>query len=162
MIVFKYPLDTSIDYIKRVVALPGDTVEVRQGELYVNGDDGPRERVPGRVPLQRRLSTAGAAPDEPRLRDVARDAGEQGPRHDPGAVARGGRSPRGGSARRHVFVMGDNRDNSYGLARVGHGQDEPHQGQGADRLVVERQLEDLEPRAWVKAIHWRRFFTVVH
>src|SRR6188472_1433387 len=34
VIVFKYPLDKSIDYIKRVVALPGDTVEVRQGDLF--------------------------------------------------------------------------------------------------------------------------------
>ena len=46
MIVFKYPLDPSTDYIKRVVGLPGDTVEVRRQELFVNGKPMPRERVP--------------------------------------------------------------------------------------------------------------------
>ena len=37
VIVFRYPVDTSIDYIKRVVGVPGDTVEYRNKVLYVNG-----------------------------------------------------------------------------------------------------------------------------
>ena len=36
VIVFRYPVDTSIDYIKRVVGVPGDTVEYRNKVLYVN------------------------------------------------------------------------------------------------------------------------------
>lgn len=37
IIVFKYPENEKIDYIKRVVAVAGDTVEVRNKQLYVNG-----------------------------------------------------------------------------------------------------------------------------
>src|ERR1041385_2982089 len=36
-IVFLYPRDTSKSYIKRLIGLPGDTVEVRYGTVYVNG-----------------------------------------------------------------------------------------------------------------------------
>ena len=37
VVVFWYPLDHSKSFIKRVVGLPGETVEIRQGQLYVNG-----------------------------------------------------------------------------------------------------------------------------
>ena len=37
VVVFWYPRDPSVSFIKRVVALPGDTVELRRGTLYVNG-----------------------------------------------------------------------------------------------------------------------------
>ena len=37
IIVFKYPLDTKLDYIKRCIAIAGQTVEVRNGHVYVDG-----------------------------------------------------------------------------------------------------------------------------
>ncbi|PWB78487.1 MAG: signal peptidase I [Candidatus Methylomirabilota bacterium] len=37
IIVFKYPQDEARDFIKRVIGLPGDTVEVREKQVYVNG-----------------------------------------------------------------------------------------------------------------------------
>jgi signal peptidase I len=37
VVVFWYPRDPSVSFIKRVVGLPDDTVEIRAGQLYVNG-----------------------------------------------------------------------------------------------------------------------------
>ena len=37
VIVFKYPFDTKRDYIKRCIGLPGETIEFKNSQLYVNG-----------------------------------------------------------------------------------------------------------------------------
>lgn len=36
ILVFKYPRDQSRDFIKRVIATPGDTIEIKDGRVYVN------------------------------------------------------------------------------------------------------------------------------
>lgn len=41
--VFRQPKKPTIDYIKRIIGLPGDTVEVREGHLYINGEPTLRE-----------------------------------------------------------------------------------------------------------------------
>ncbi len=45
VIVFRLPKDTSTDYVKRVVGLPGDRIQVKEGELHINGTAVKRERV---------------------------------------------------------------------------------------------------------------------
>ena len=46
VVVFWYPLDHSKSFIKRVVGLPGEAVEIRQGAVYVNGKMVPEPYVP--------------------------------------------------------------------------------------------------------------------
>ncbi len=44
VVIFKHPIDGS-DYIKRVIALPGDTVSVRNGQVILNGSALPKKRI---------------------------------------------------------------------------------------------------------------------
>lgn len=45
IIIFRSPRDPSRDFVKRVVGVPGDTVEIRQGRLLVNGVERPEPYV---------------------------------------------------------------------------------------------------------------------
>lgn len=47
--VFKAPPGNKVDYIKRVIGLPGDSVEVRDGVLWLNGKPVPKEKMPDLV-----------------------------------------------------------------------------------------------------------------
>ncbi len=43
--VFKYPRDNKTDYIKRVIGLPGDTIQIKNGQVFVNEEGLEREKV---------------------------------------------------------------------------------------------------------------------
>lgn len=45
IIVFKLPKDNSTNYIKRLVGLPGDTIQVKHGVLYINGEEVKRKKI---------------------------------------------------------------------------------------------------------------------
>lgn len=73
ILVFRYPRDPSRDFIKRVIAVPGDTIEIRDGRVYVNA----------------------ALLNEPYILSKTR-----------------GNYPLATVPDGHIFVMGDNRNNS--------------------------------------------------
>ena len=73
VVIFRYPADPSKNYVKRVVGLPGDWIEIRGGQLFLNGSQQPE---PYKL---------NAAHGDYEPREVKRD---------------------------HLFVLGDNRDQS--------------------------------------------------
>ena len=44
IVIFKHPVD-GVDYIKRVIGLPGDMIAMRQGQVILNGEPIPKERI---------------------------------------------------------------------------------------------------------------------
>ena len=70
IVVFKYPDDTSRNYIKRVVALPGERIRVRDGDVYIDGHIA-RKPWPVQQALWRIRTHSGKAaywqPDDPRF-----------------------------------------------------------------------------------------------
>ena len=84
IVVFRYPVDPSKDFIKRVIGIPGDVIEIRDKKLYVNG--------------KRVTHDHGVYTDSRILGENVRPRDNFGPITVPP---------------HSLFVMGDNRDESY-------------------------------------------------
>lgn len=153
VIVFAYPRDPSLNYVKRVVGLGGDTVEMRDGEVRVNG------RVLSEPYVQRvDANHDGADPEFLWQRDHLLTNSSDERRHyrptrdtwGPLLVPEG-----------KYFVLGDNRDNSSDSRYWGFVDATAIRGRP---MVVyfsyDRETHDALP--WLTDIRWSRLGSIIH
>ncbi len=134
VVVFKGPKTDGLDYIKRVIGLPGDVIQMRAGVLELNGKAVPKERLPDFIlPVTQGMRDAAALENgryvcwRPEFEEAAPDGGTQCRYRLYKETLPGGRSyeildmfdaSRGDDTEAfvvpedHVFFMGDNRDQS--------------------------------------------------
>ncbi|MCF8468472.1 MAG: signal peptidase I [Sneathiella sp.] len=156
--VFKKPIGEPVDYIKRIMGLPGDKLQMINGVLYINGKAVKRERVEDYVDRDRYGNTRRIAQYRETL-DSGRtyltlDETVQGIMDNTDVYT----VPEG-----HVFAMGDNRDNSTDSRFLTHVGYVPVENLVGRAEVLFMSLDGSA--AWYEiwkypmAIRWNRIFT---
>ena len=157
VVVFKLPTDNETDYIKRVIGLPGDRIQMIGGVLHINGQAVKRERVPDFVETEADGSTMRVT----RYRETL----PNGVSYDTLDLVENGIAdntqeyvvPPG-----HYFMMGDNRDNSTDsrfLSRVGYVPFENLVGRANIIFFSVREgAHAYEVWRWPWTIRWNRLF----
>lgn len=159
VIVFKLPSDTSTDYIKRIIGMPGDTVQMREGELYINREKVKRRSMGIRHIDVDRRTVAMMEYKETLPNGVVHTIYEESNYDDldntPEYVV-----PEG-----HYFVMGDNRDNSQDsrvLGLVGYVPEENIVGRASFLFFSTNGYASLfEVWKWPQTVRYTRLFRSV-
>jgi signal peptidase I len=160
VVVFKLPTDNSTDYIKRVIGLPGDRIQMLDGVLQINGEPVKRERVDDYVEQE----PDGRSVRVPKYRETlpngvtyqTLDLVENG-YYDTTNIYE---VPAG-----HYFMMGDNRDNSTDsrvLSAVGY---VPYENLVGKAQVIFFSVEEGSPAwavwNWPWTVRWGRIFDLL-
>ncbi len=107
VVVFKLPKDNRTDYIKRIIGMPGDTIQLKQGIVYINGKAVPRKRVEDFQINSSGKSRSARQYIETLPNGTSYRVLDLEPQRGHFDNTRPYKVPEG-----HYFVLGDNRDNS--------------------------------------------------
>ena len=106
VVVFRYPVDPSVNFIKRLIGLPGDTITYRNKELFINGESLSKQENGRYTSEEVKCSTPRA--DAIRFHETVGDIEHDILLHE----RSGSRNGQWVVPEGHFFVMGDNRDRS--------------------------------------------------
>lgn len=107
VVVFRPPHKPNEDWIKRVVGLPGDTIEYRQNTLFVNGEQMTQTPIDTFMTSGNGNEMNGALRVKEQLKDIDHEVLLRPNLQSPSTINETWTVPEG-----HYFVMGDNRNNS--------------------------------------------------
>jgi signal peptidase I len=158
VIVFRFPPNPDIDYIKRLVGLPGDHIQVKNDILYINGKAVPRQ-PDGTFTSDYRLDPG---EDVPVYKEVL-DNGKTYDTLDQSPVSRGDNTQEFIVPPGHYFMMGDNRDNSLD-SRFDVGYVPAENLVGRASIIFFSLGNDTSFREiwkWPANMRWNRLFKVV-
>ncbi|CDO38013.1 MULTISPECIES: signal peptidase I [Novosphingobium] len=174
VVIFKAPPGNDVDYIKRVIGLPGDEIQIRSGQVFINGKAVPKQRLDDFI-LPVSPNTDCYAPEfettdkdgkpvchYPQFRETlpngksynVLDLGTT-PQDDTGVYI---------VPEDHLFLMGDNRDNSMDSrfpAVEGQGIGIVPQGNLVGKAAImmfstDGSAEWIKPWTWFTAARWSR------
>jgi signal peptidase I len=161
VVVFKLPRDNETDYIKRVIGLPGDEIQMIHGVLYINGEAVKKERIDDFIMtdaegrerhVTRYRETLPNGVSYPVLDLVKEGIGDNTEVY---------KVPEG-----HFFMMGDNRDNSTDsrfLSEVGFVPFENLVGKAQIIFFsIDEGASFWQVWKWPDDVRWSRLLHVVH
>ncbi|MBL8708692.1 MAG: signal peptidase I [Rhodospirillaceae bacterium] len=177
VVVFRPPGEPQTDFIKRVIGLPGDRIQVREGVLHINGTAVKRERIedfvdPGKYYGGTYLQYIETLPEGVSHRIIEKNDFGPGDNTPTFVVPEG-----------HYFMMGDNRDGSADSRALKYGVEANGDSEITDQALFDKvgfvPLENMigpakvlfwsyssdfeltNPITWVTALRWRRLGNLV-
>jgi len=142
VIVFKYPRDPSQNYIKRCVGLPGDTLEIRDKILLING-------VVSSDPPEAKYTDWRICPEDIKQREIYPPGSGNRDNYGPIIIPEG-----------QYFMMGDNRDNSSDSRYWGFLPDDLILGKA---VIIYFSWDKYVPfYRFYESIRWTRIASLIH
>ena len=155
VVIFKTPTDNRTDYIKRVIGLPGDKIEIKNGIIFINGSEILRKKLNDFIDTDNKTSNKRVRMyneyffnKEINILDIT----------DNGIADN---TQLFNVPENHFFVMGDNRDNSQDsrfISTVGFIPYENLVGKAQFIFFSLQNSRFLEIWKWPKAIRYNRIF----